>query len=572
MKIQVMRPAVAVALGLLSISSPFAARAIQGTVGQVSAADAAALGQVGFRIWSALPGGTTDFNRNVTSCRNVRCLRSYVTNTTLAPGGYVGNPEATQVYNGDIPDQPFYELVDSSMHDAAANHIGFYGVSGVAANGTGIGNFLAAGCAGTTATNCFPRLDSSLAAPPLSDTYAGYGGAPNTIRAIGGLNPIPNVRIDSIVMGVANLSWNDPPTYVAAMRQSSSAPAPPSPVRGVHLWQVVRIGNCNSPAGNDPDWASVSSFDLGQTTAQVALNLGADCTFFALTVRLIGPGGLPNEIETFRVGVSSFPAITDCIDYRNCADDFNPCTEDICLDGGCQHFPVSAICDDGNLCTLSDACNAGVCGGVPKDCADTTPCTDDSCNPATGQCIHAANTAPFCDDGNACTLTDTCSGGQCVGSSPRTCDDANPCTNDSCSPATGCVNVSNTASCDDANSCTINDVCSGGACGGTLITYPPEVTHDRFPTKTTFLWDQVAGAVPGTVYDVVRGRANELPSGTGPNDTCRAVGITQLSIGVGETPPIGKALWYVVRARNSCGAGTYGNWSNGIPRFADVCP
>src|SRR5436309_2800417 len=106
------------AVAAIGLAPSFAARAIQGAVGEVSVTDGTALGTVGFRVWSAVPGGTTVFNNNVASCRNVRCIRNYVTNVQLAApnqpggGGYVGNAEATQVYNGDLSDQPFYELAD----------------------------------------------------------------------------------------------------------------------------------------------------------------------------------------------------------------------------------------------------------------------------------------------------------------------------------------------------------------------------------------------------------------------------------------------------------------------------
>lgn len=566
--------AAALAAALFASGRALAARKVQGTVGEVSVVDAAALGSVGFRIWSALPGGTTlTVNNNVTSCRGVRCIRGYVTQTNLNPGGYIGNPEATQVYNGDLPDQPFYELADASMNDPAANHIGYYGVSGVTANNAGIGDIFSAGCTGASASNCFGRIDASVAAPPLTGTYASYGGAPNTIRAIGGLNPIPNVRIDSIDQGVANLSWNDPPTYTAAMRPSTTAPAPPSPVLGVRLWKNERIGNCNSPVGSDPDWTPMASFDLGQTSTQVPLNPSADCTFFALTVRLIGPTGLPNQVETFRVGVSSFPAMTECPDFRDCANDFNPCTDDICMDGACQHMVNNAnACDDSDLCTLSDHCSAGACVGSPRDCSDTNPCSLDSCNPSTGTCTHGTISGGSCDDGNTCTTGDFCFFGVCIGSGTATCDDGNLCTTDTCQPSSGCVFSSNTLSCDDSNPCTVNDQCAAGACGGTAITVPPEIAHDRFPARTSLAWDAVPGAAPGTVYDVARGRANELPAGSGGNETCRASGLTQTSLSVPEFPPIGKALWYLVRARNTCGLGTWGSWSNGVPRFPSVCP
>ncbi|HOH29712.1 MAG TPA: hypothetical protein PLC40_08570, partial [Candidatus Hydrogenedentes bacterium] len=47
-----------------------------------------------------------------------------------------------------------------------------------------------------------------------------------------------------------------------------------------------------------------------------------------------------------------------------------------------------------------------------KNCDDSNACTEDSCDPLTGDCAHTA----------------------------INCDDGNPCTTDSCDPATGCVN------------------------------------------------------------------------------------------------------------------------------------
>lgn len=45
-------------------------------------------------------------------------------------------------------------------------------------------------------------------------------------------------------------------------------------------------------------------------------------------------------------------------------------------------------CDDGNTCTSSDRCKAGVCGGQAKSCDDGDPCTTDSCNAVAG-CVSS---------------------------------------------------------------------------------------------------------------------------------------------------------------------------------------
>jgi len=70
--------------------------------------------------------------------------------------------------------------------------------------------------------------------------------------------------------------------------------------------------------------------------------------------------------------------------------------------------------------------------GAPP-CDDGNPCTVDTCDSITCQCV---NTPIVCDDGDPCT-TDSCVGGQCV-FQPIVCTDGNPCTSDACVDGT-CV-------------------------------------------------------------------------------------------------------------------------------------
>ena len=147
----------------------------------------------------------------------------------------------------------------------------------------------------------------------------------------------------------------------------------------------------------------------------------------------------------------------------NC-DDGNPCTDDSCNpSSGCVHTNNTAPCDDGNACTTNDTCLGGTCNpGWPIFCVDNNPCTTDTCNPTTG-CVHTPNNRP-CSDGNACTGIDSCGGGVCNSGPPVVCDDRNVCTTDTCNPATGCVFTNNTNACDDGNACTIGDTCGEGTC------------------------------------------------------------------------------------------------------------
>ncbi len=153
----------------------------------------------------------------------------------------------------------------------------------------------------------------------------------------------------------------------------------------------------------------------------------------------------------------------------NC-NDGNPCTDDSCLpQSGCLHIQNSAPCNDADACTTGDLCVEGMCqGGGILSCNDGNPCTDDSCDPQKG-CVVQLNQAA-CDDGNACTGPDQCKGGSCVATGLLGCKDDNPCTDDACDPAVGCTHVLNQAPCDDGNVCTSGDQCTLGACkgGGTL--------------------------------------------------------------------------------------------------------
>jgi len=145
------------------------------------------------------------------------------------------------------------------------------------------------------------------------------------------------------------------------------------------------------------------------------------------------------------------------------------CNQAVCVAAvGCAIQPKAdgTGCEDGNACTVEDVCSGGICVGAPLSCNDGNVCTDDSCDAVSG-CVYSDNSAP-CDDANACTAGDACSGGVCSGS-PRSCDDANVCTDDTCDPVSGCRHTDNTAPCDDGNACTLADACAGGACGGTPL-------------------------------------------------------------------------------------------------------
>jgi hypothetical protein len=149
------------------------------------------------------------------------------------------------------------------------------------------------------------------------------------------------------------------------------------------------------------------------------------------------------------------------------------------------------------------------------------------------------------------------------------CNDNNPCTDDSCNAATGCAHTNNTASCDDGNACTASDVCGGGVCSGTTVTAPPETQTLLASDATTFIW---AAATFATRYDVVRGGLGALPVGPDGGDEFCFDNLPGTSVSDSVDPAPGTGFWYLSRGENACGNGPYGQQSNGTQRITTTCP
>lgn len=135
------------------------------------------------------------------------------------------------------------------------------------------------------------------------------------------------------------------------------------------------------------------------------------------------------------------------------------CCSGCCFSGGCadQIYCAQDLCD-GVTCTASDQCHdAG------------------TCNPLTGECSNPARTdGAACNDGDLCTRRDTCQAGVCTGGDPVVCTPLDQChVVGICEPSTGiCSNPAKPdhTSCNDGNACTLNDVCLSGVCTGAALT------------------------------------------------------------------------------------------------------
>jgi cysteine-rich repeat protein len=121
-------------------------------------------------------------------------------------------------------------------------------------------------------------------------------------------------------------------------------------------------------------------------------------------------------------------------------DDGNTVDGDCCAHD-CTAEPDGSPCDDGNACTLGDACDSAACAFASVvTCDPVGPCDVNACDPADGACHTRpkAEGAP-CDDQNVCTVLDQCIGHACTGRPTPACDDGDPCTTDRCDPAIGCT-------------------------------------------------------------------------------------------------------------------------------------
>ena len=171
---------------------------------------------------------------------------------------------------------------------------------------------------------------------------------------------------------------------------------------------------------------------------------------------------------------------TTCVAGGSCPLPGNPCRSGLltcaggsplCVDNGAK--PDGTACDDANACSSGDKCVAGVCSpGTVKTCPASDQCHDvGTCNAGTGLCSNPAKTnGSVCNDGNACTQTDTCQAGSCVGANPVTCTALDQChVVGTCNTSSGvCTNPNKDegSGCNDGNQCTQTDRCQGGACVG----------------------------------------------------------------------------------------------------------
>jgi hypothetical protein len=103
------------------------------------------------------------------------------------------------------------------------------------------------------------------------------------------------------------------------------------------------------------------------------------------------------------------------------------CEQAACENRQCRKVNKSdgVTCDDGNNCTSDTLCQSGTCGGGANTCQCSTAsdcssvltlgvCEEAACQ--SNQCVKVnKSNGSSCNDGNACTVSDACNAGTCTG-------------------------------------------------------------------------------------------------------------------------------------------------------------
>jgi MYXO-CTERM domain-containing protein len=268
----------------------------------------------------------------------------------------------------------------------------------------------------------------------------------------------------------ATLAWTDYPSTPAALPHiNNDLDLEVTGPSGAFLGNV--FANGASTQGGSPDRIN--------TLEQVLLSNPMPGEY-TVTVRSFN---VPNGPQPYALVVSSAAVLpgtpgTGCAMASDCLSGY--CVDGFCCDTACDAGPCDACstqagaqvdgacelftgnpCDDADACTQTDTCETGVCvGASPVVCAAMDACHDvGTCDPATGACNNPAlPDGTACDDGDACTETDTCQAGACAGADPVACSASDECHEaGACDPATGAC--SNPAKPDGAP-------CAGGQCLG----------------------------------------------------------------------------------------------------------
>jgi hypothetical protein len=314
-----------------------------------------------------------------------------------------------------------------------------------------------------------------------------FYGLSSLVRIISCFNSL--LTTDSISIGSSNLMWmNDsfnalPVTYAIAFKYN---PALLGVVRSFESLVAVtgRVNFIGNPALIHLDafnalrstpWLSITESTLSTIAGFRALSqLAADNGNLELTSAVPfdnGDIGFPSlGLVYFRIKVqapefaslATFdrewthpPVVYLPLPHSICCDEHvralrsaavalgYPCLNCTSCGNGILNF--GEVWDDGVTCGLRD----GLCSNY-LDCENREPCLLWAC--VSGQCQSEVSVGMSCDDGDGCSVNDTCRGGGVCAGVPLECDDGDDCTVDACVNGDCYTMLSSSKECEKAQS------------------------------------------------------------------------------------------------------------------------
>jgi hypothetical protein len=138
----------------------------------------------------------------------------------------------------------------------------------------------------------------------------------------------------------------------------------------------------------------------------------------------------------------------------------------------CRAQPDGTPCLDGDRCTTGETCQGGKCRNPTSvvTCTPTDPCiAHAACDRATGLCRqNPKDDGATCSDGNACTLSASCLAGVCTRTALVSCGPPAECRlPGTCDPAAQSCQypaMPDGTSCVGPGTCVAGATCQGGAC------------------------------------------------------------------------------------------------------------
>jgi VCBS repeat protein len=131
----------------------------------------------------------------------------------------------------------------------------------------------------------------------------------------------------------------------------------------------------------------------------------------------------------------------------------------------------------------------------------------------------------------------------------------------------------NDANYSDADHDGMRDELDCAPADGTAFLVPREVSGVRFRSSTLLDWNSAGvGSGSGARYDVMQGILPHVPTGSRSGEVCLASGGQERTLIDVTIPTPGTGFYYLVRAFNACGTGTFGAASSGASRDPGVCP